>query len=176
MAKSKPTISLLDIFILFLVRDGIGTLYRLKHEAGISIGAASPSLHRLEKKFITRYGTGSKAKDTVGVRGKRQYMLSLFAYEVFKSDWLRVLEENLPTDTESVARLVAIAESENRSEVAKKALTNAIGTRRKRARLAVTVAGRSKIATRYRSILQACETARFKAEAATLGKILKRVK
>jgi hypothetical protein len=179
MAKSKPSMSLLDIFILYLVRDGLKTLYQLKAEAGISIGAASPSLHRLEDQYTYIYRsttTGRRGKKVVDPRGKIEYEPHIMSALFFQSDSLAPFEADLPTDTESVARLVVLAEAKEKSGLAKKTLKNAIGERQKRVRGAVPVAGRSKIATRYRSIVQACETARLKAEGAALKKILARIK
>jgi hypothetical protein len=173
MAKNKH--SLLDIFILYLVRDGLTSLYQLKREAGISIGAASPSLRRLEKKWITPI-TDRRRKPLVSVRGKREYQQDLFAYDFVNSDWLASFEAKLPIDIESVARLVALAEAKSRPDVARMALNNAIGERIKRARVASPETGRSSIASRYREIIHLCETARLKAEAATLKKVLARLK
>ncbi len=177
MAKKKPETSLLDIFILLLVRSGIKTLYRLKQEAGVSIGAASPSLRRLEKRtFIYLPRKGHRGKEIVGKRGQREYQVNLFGQDFLQSDWLAPFEASLPTDTESVARLVAIAEAKHRPDVAMKTLRNAIGVRRKRARRMASLAGASSIAARYRAILQACDTARLKAEAAALKKVLANLK
>lgn len=176
MAKNKRPMPLLDVFILFLVRDGINTLYRLKQEAGISIGAAAPSIRRLEKQFIARRTKGPKGKEIFGDRGQRNYQLNLFAPQFFESEWLAPFEIDLPSGTESVARLVALAEAKCRPDLAKAILKYAIEERTRRARRAAPVAGRSKIATRYRSILQVCESARMKAEAAALKKILTSLK
>jgi hypothetical protein len=172
MAKNNPPMPLLDVFVLFLVREGINTLYRLKHDAGISIGAAAPSLRRLEKQYIARRTKGPKGKELLGTRGQRNYQLNLFAGKFFESDWLATFETKLPTDTESIARLVALAEAGSRPDVATAALSHAIKERRKRAGRPAPIAGRSSLATRYRIILQACEAARLKAEATVLKKIL----
>jgi len=172
MAKNKSARPLLDVFILFLLRDGITTLYRLKQEAGISIGAASPSLRRLDQEYMFKPRTRVRGKEIVGVRGKREYKLGLMGQHFFKSDCLAPFEASLPTDTESVARLVAIAEAEGKPDVAITTLKNAISKRRKRPGQPSSVPGTSSIAKRYRSILQACDTARLKAEAVALKKIL----
>jgi hypothetical protein len=172
MAKAKPVMAMLDIFTLQLIRDGISTLYELKKEAGISIGAASPSLRRLQEKGMIARRTNGRRKVLVGARGKLQYRIGIFAYPFLESDWIAGFERDLPTDTESVCRLVALAELVNRRDVAKKALAHAITDRRKRARKHVPPVGRSAIAARYRSIAMACEAARLKAEATILKKIL----
>jgi hypothetical protein len=88
-----------------------------------------------------------------------------------QSEWNTQFEQNLPSDIESVARLVAIAEAENRIDIAMKTLDHAIAQRRKRSHQALPVSERSKIAAKSRSILQACESARMKAEAAVLEKV-----
>jgi hypothetical protein len=172
MAKSKPPMPLLDVFILSLLEGGIDTLYRLKHEAGISIGAASPALRRLEKLMISRRRKNPHGKDIIGPRGKHEYVPGLFSHQFFGSNWLEPFENSLPTDTESVARLIALAESANRADLVKRALSAAIKQRRARARRATPAAGKSTIANRYRTILHVCETARLRAEAAALKKIL----
>lgn len=175
MAKSKPPMSLLDIFVLYLVRDGLKTLYQLKAEAGISIGAASPSLRRLEEQYrvyCTSTTTGKRGRKVVNPRGKLEYRPHIMSSLFFQSYSLAPFEADLPTDTESVARLVALSEAQEKPDVGRKALENAISERGRRARRAAPVAGRSRIATRYREIVQACETARLKAEAAALKKIL----
>jgi hypothetical protein len=172
MAKVKPAMAMLDVFVLFLMRDGVRTLYALKKEAGISIGAASPSLRRLNENDMIAPRTNPRRKAVVGKRGKREYEIGLFAQKFLEPDWIAEWELDLPFDTESVARLVAMAEASNRRDVAKKALAHAITDRRRRAQRPVPPGGRSAIAARYRNIVKACETARLKAEAAALKKIL----
>jgi hypothetical protein len=80
-------------------------------------------------------------------------------------------EERSPTDIDSVARLVAIAQAENKVDIAIKALDHAIAYRRKRADQALPLTEQSKIAAESRSILQACEVARMKAETGVLEKV-----
>jgi hypothetical protein len=97
--------------------------------------------------------------------------VGILAHPFLASDWLVSLKKSSPTDVESVARIVALAEAEHRPEIAKAILSAAITERRKRARQSFPVVKASARAARYRSIVQACESARMKAEAVALAKI-----
>jgi hypothetical protein len=171
---------LLDVFILSLVKQEVNTLYLLKREAGVSIGAASPALRRMEKNFLVILrqpevvkGRGRKVQSRN--RSKREYDVVPVSNSA-PIVWLDRLREEMPTDTESVARIVALADAYQRMNVAQKALKKAIAERRKRTVQAPISTGRSTVAARYRSIVQACESAKAKAEAAALNKILKDLK
>jgi hypothetical protein len=172
MPKTKLQMPVLDTFVLFLIRDGVNTLYRLLREGGVSVGAASPAVQRLLKAGLIDYSRDDvKGKPLVGPRGKLQMKLASFARPFLKAGWLLHFEERLPTDIDSVARLVAIAQAENKVDIAIKALDHAIAYRIKRADQTLPLSEQSKIAAHARSILQACEAARMKAEVAVLEKV-----
>lgn len=175
MAKTKSELSLLDNFILSLIRDKVNTLYLIHREAGISIGAASPVLRYLQR--ICAIGPpliwkGRRPKPEIGPRGKVVFEPGVLYLSSPEDSWFDKMEKSLPVDVESIGRFVALAEEGKRPDVARKALKNAIRERQKRASRPAPPPGRSSIANRYRSIVQACESARLKAEARALKEIL----
>ena len=163
MPKKPPKLSLLDKFVLLLIRDGIDTLYLLKKEAGLSIGATSPSLNRLEE-------LGLVFADKAGERGRRKFHVSNMGHGVFHGDWLSSLEL-AANDIESIARLVAMAKTQNNVSFAKRVLGSAVTDRLKRSAKTVPEGSRSDVAATYRSLLRICEIARLKAESSALAKI-----
>jgi hypothetical protein len=171
MPKSKSQMPLLDLFVFLLVRDGVNTRYRLLREGSISLGAAAPALRRLEAKNYVVRQAGKKGKPVVGNRGSQPLQLGFLSIDFPYSDWLATCEQDLPSDIESVARLVAIAEAENKIDLVIDLLDHAIGQRRSRARRSKPMTSPSLIATRSQSILLAAEAARLKAEADVLEKV-----
>jgi hypothetical protein len=114
MLKKPPKLSLLDKFVLLLIRDRINTLYLLEKEAGLSIGATSPSLKRLER-------LGLVVADETGKRGMRKFHVSTIGRGVFQGDWLGSLEP-AASDIESITRPVAMAKTQNDVSLAKHVL------------------------------------------------------
>jgi len=176
---SLRDLPLLDLFVLLLVQKGLNTLYRLKRCAGISIGAASPSLLRLkeEKHIYLRATEKTRKKDSSPERAQRPYGVgTAAAFCLNFEDWLTPRQEKVPRDVESLARLVALAAEKDRPDLAANLLRKAIAQRAKRGQHIDARIERPRVAARYVSIVTACESARAKAEAGVLKKILKTVK
>ena len=174
--KPRPR-TLLDVFILSLVKQEVNTLYRLKRDAGISIGAARPALNRMQEKFLIETKPQSSSKKKLASSGperarKKQEFSIIPVSSHAPVQWLENIGNNTPTDTESVARIVALAEANGMTDIGREALKNAIADRRKRATQKPRSSSKSTIATRYRSIMQACESARARAEASALMYVL----
>lgn len=135
MAKTKPELSLLGRFILSLIKQHVNTLYLINREAGISVGAASPVLRYLRNEwFVEKSSTIKKGrKAAVDVRQKVEYEIVPLKFTATAANWLEDFGEIQLTDTESVARIVALAEEEKQPDLARKTLVRAIRERRERA-------------------------------------------
>ena len=148
MGKTKPELSLLGRFILSLIKQRVNTLYLINREAGISVGAASPVLRYLQDEFfIDPSATVKKGRKVkVAARQKVEYEIVPITFSARVVQWLDDFGEIQLTDTESVARLVALAEEEKQPDLARKTLKKAIRERRKRAARPAPPPGRSIIA------------------------------
>jgi DNA-binding PadR family transcriptional regulator len=123
--KPKPEISTVDVFVLYLLRDGASSLYGL-HQSGLSIGAVSPALRRLEK-------SGLVAKEGKTEPRRRQKHRLTSKGQQFLRDRITGWEKatvSIPNDVESIARLVAIFHGEEDYEAAARIVSEALRQRR----------------------------------------------
>lgn len=165
--SAKPTRSTLDLFLLALIRDGVNTLYAIRQQAQISVGAAQPALRRLAKQRLIKANAG-------GSRGKQEHALTPAGRKVIAAEWRRLAAfapQKPYADTESLLRLVAMAESPSDATV-KALIDRAMADRQRRAAVEADRRGSSgSVAQRYRSLLQAFEQARLAAEAKELARL-----
>lgn len=164
---AKPTRSTLDLFLLALIREGVNTLYDIREQAGVSVGAAQPALRRLSKQRLIKASAD-------GSRGKQEHVLTPAGRKVLAGEWRRLMAyapQKPFADTESLLRLIAMAG--NRSGPAVMALLDRIIAERKR-RGAVppdSPGGSTAVAKRYRGLLHAFEKARLAAEAEQFARL-----
>lgn len=92
----------LDLFVLALLRRGIGTPYRLLASAGLSPGASIPVLRRLEEAGYVRPGKP-------GPRGRTEYHVTTAGNHYLENEWQVLLEHPVPTDSEAILRTAALA-------------------------------------------------------------------
>lgn len=105
---SKPTDrkpsakhTVLEFFVLALIKTGFTTPYDLHREARISFGGAIPALRRLEKQRLVRHGRP-------GVRGKLEFELTAKGERALKSFWSGYLERPVSLDLDEVLRIAAL--------------------------------------------------------------------
>jgi DNA-binding PadR family transcriptional regulator len=93
--------STLELLLLTLVRDGIGTPYELKTRADISLGSAVPALARLEKDGLLKTSAPRS-------RRSRRFEITTKGRRVLKQDWAEHLR-SATTDVESVLRIAYLS-------------------------------------------------------------------
>ncbi len=160
------TLGLLDIYILSLLDRGIETPYALQREAGLSLGASTPSLRRLcDGRFVKRH-------DGIGAtnRPRHVYTLTTSGRELARNSWKEHLDASrLPTDLDGVLRLAEMARhyGVNSGKVAD-LLKQASERRKLLAKQAAATAGRTGQPISYQDMRSKCEAARLRAEADAL--------
>jgi DNA-binding PadR family transcriptional regulator len=164
---AKASLTSLELLLLALVEQGCNTPYRLKEDAGISVGAALPALKRLESRRLVERAEQS-------ARNKQEFELTSFGKKAMASETKRLLAElraGQSNEAESVLRLAALALSNKQGSVAVSLLKNAGLARRQLTKLKSEERGAidtTDLASIYRTMTEACASARSKAEADAL--------
>jgi DNA-binding MarR family transcriptional regulator len=101
-------LSILELFILSCIDRGYGTPYAMQREAGLSLGATSPTLPKLAKQGLVRRETGRTATN----RPKHEYALTATGKEKARQGWKAYLESDAkpPADLDALLRLVDMAQ------------------------------------------------------------------
>jgi DNA-binding PadR family transcriptional regulator len=165
---TKAALTSLEVLLLALVEQGCNTPYRLKEDAGISVGAALPALNRLKRRGLLERATQS-------ARNKQEFEVTARGKKAIVSETKRLLAE-LRTgqfnDVESALRLAALTLSKNQAPAAESLLKNTGLARRQLAKLqskecgAISTEG---LASIYRTMNGIRALARSAAEAEALG-------
>lgn len=94
--------SSLELLLLSLIRDGLGTPYELKAQADISLGSTVPALARLGKAGLI------KATKTPESRSTQRFTLTPEGARTLKTQWREQLKSDV-NDVESVLRIAYLA-------------------------------------------------------------------
>ena len=115
---------ILDLFLLALIAEGADTPYRWQRQASVSTGASLPSVRRLLARGLVR-------EAVPGPRGSRRFSLTRAGRaELDRFDeYAEAALEGRAPDPESLWRLVSVAVTRDRAELAAKLLKRAIGDR-----------------------------------------------
>lgn len=165
MAKSALTS--LELLLLALVEQGCNTPYRLKQDAGISIGAALPALNRLNSR-------GLLERAAQAARNKQEFEITALGKKAIVRETKHLLGElrtAQSNDTESALRLAALALLKKQVRLASSLLKNMGLARREMTRLKAEEHGpidTTDLASAYRTMNEACVSARSLAEAEAL--------
>jgi DNA-binding PadR family transcriptional regulator len=175
---TKAGLTSLELLLLALVEEGCNTPYRLKENAGISVGAALPALNRLKSR-------GLLGRAEQSARNKQEFEVTSLGKKTIASEIKRQLAEvraGHSYDAESVLRLSALEFSKRRGRAAASLLKDAGLARRQLIKLNSEDRGAidtTDLASIYRTVTEACASARSKAEAEaliTLGDQLSRLR
>ena len=128
---TKAALTSLEVLLLALVEQGCNTPYRLKEDAGISVGAALPALNRLKSRGLLERATQS-------ARNKQEFEVTARGKKAIVSETKRLLAElrtGQSNDVESALRLAALTLSKNQAPAAESLLKNTGLARRQLAKL-----------------------------------------
>jgi DNA-binding PadR family transcriptional regulator len=161
----------LDLFILMLVRDGLSSPYLWQARAGVSLGASLPAVRRLLDGGLVSEAEGEH-------RGRREFTITRPGLGELKNI-NQHLENNLDrpkADLETVLRLVCIAITENKPELAGKLLLQAAEKHAKRFRLARKLASaplkHSRLSELYAAVFARCDARVENATAESLADLI----
>lgn len=90
----------LELLLLSLIRDGIGTPYELKAHADISLGSSVPALDRLKHDGLL--------SEMAEARRGRRFSLTTKGARALRHDWTEYLK-NPSTDVDSALRIAYLA-------------------------------------------------------------------
>lgn len=165
--------SILDVFILALVRHGFDSAYRLQAEAGLSVGASLPAIYRLRTRGFIKVGASE------GARGRRRLSLTGKGEDQLRTqvDELEDLLTQPPADMESVLRAVTVAQLFGKKSLVPSLLEAAEGEIQKRIaeRRATAAVDTSDPVTFYRTATAQCENARSRALIQALRQLAKQL-
>jgi DNA-binding PadR family transcriptional regulator len=91
----------LELFVLAMVQQGLGTPYELKTKAGLSLGSTVPVLARLAKDSLVK-------TSEEGVRRSRTFSITTKGVNVLTQGWREQLTTS-PKDIDSILRIVYLA-------------------------------------------------------------------
>jgi DNA-binding PadR family transcriptional regulator len=154
----------LELFLLALVDGGWNTPYKLKADAGISVGAALPALKRLQERRLVQRAESA-------ARNKQEFEVTAAGKKALTTETKRLLREyqkTPPNDIESVLRMVVLAFAGKRRGIAVSVLKSTGESKRRVAKFRAEEASQvtsTDLAALYRRMVQACEAARAGAEA-----------
>jgi DNA-binding PadR family transcriptional regulator len=165
-------LSILELFILSCIDRGRTTPYTMQREAGLSLGATSPTLPRLAKQGLVRRETGRTATN----RPKHEYSLTPAGKEQVRAGWRAHIEtgDGLPADLDALLRLVDMAKHYGAKPGQLASLVkDAAVTRRQMSKRCSLELPRpdAKEAFGYRNIRAKLDAARYKAEAEGLSRL-----
>lgn len=96
----------LDLYILSLLDRGVSSLYDLQKTGGLSLGASTPALKRLQKAKLVTKGEEHRA----GRRVRYDFSLTPTGQQEAKKGWrLWVEPQNFPFDIDAILRVVDMA-------------------------------------------------------------------
>jgi len=95
------SLSVLELFVLAMLRQGLTTPYRLMVDGSVSLGASRPVLRRLEQAGLVRKGSR-------GGRRKQEFNLTATGRAALSRGLRNLPASAMPADAESVLRLVAL--------------------------------------------------------------------
>ncbi len=170
----SETRSSFELFILALLGTGVDTTYRLREQAGVSVGAAVPALGRLGKQGLIR-------RQIVGTRGKTRFTLTSAGRKALDGAFAELLTKyssEPPSDMESLLRLVALAAHRRSTSAAIRLLRLALAARRAEAKgpLPPLPARAGDLAGLYRWLESTCRCERRQAEARCLAALPERLR
>jgi DNA-binding PadR family transcriptional regulator len=165
-------LSILELFILSCIDRGHTTPYAMQREAGLSLGATSPTLPRLAKQGLVRRETGRTATN----RPKHEYTLTATGKEKARQGWKAYLgaDANPPADLDALLRLVDMAQHYGAQTGQLVALMKdaAVARRLMAKRCSLEFSGtKAKETLCYRNIRAKLDALRFKAEAEGLSSL-----
>jgi len=82
----EPPVSLLEIFLLFCAKIGLGTTYLISTQTGMGTGANGDVLRKMEKKGLLTFSTGPRGQIFFSLT-KEGEMLLLDALDRMPIDW-----------------------------------------------------------------------------------------
>ncbi len=165
-------LSILELFILSCIDRGHTTPYAMQREAGLSLGATSPTLPKLAKQGLVQRKTGRTATN----RPKHEYTLTAAGKEQAQHGWKAHLEADVgpPADLDALLRLVDMAQHYGAKPVRLGALLKHASVARrqmgKRCSLELLEAA-AKEPFGYRKIRARLDAARYKAESEGLNRL-----
>lgn len=89
--------SSLELLLLALVRDGLGSPYELKSQSELSLGSTIPALDRLEK-------DGLLSASKPGARKSRRFTVTPQGQRLLQNEWGE-LQQRSTTDLDSIVRI-----------------------------------------------------------------------
>jgi DNA-binding PadR family transcriptional regulator len=98
--NSRP-LTILELFILALVKSGIQTGYELQTKANVSLGSSLPALQKLRTAKLLIATKGAS-------RGAVIYSITSAGQSELESQWKSLLEEQ-PKDLDSILRIATVA-------------------------------------------------------------------
>jgi DNA-binding PadR family transcriptional regulator len=98
-------LSVLDVFVLSLLDRGLETPYDLYRQGGLSLGASTPALQRLVKADLVKRGESASATN----RPRHEYRLTTSGKKAAQSAWKPFLDDEPPSDLDSLLRVVDMA-------------------------------------------------------------------
>ena len=163
-------LSILELFILSCIDRGHTTPYAMQREAGLSLGATSPTLPKLAKQGLVRRETGRTATN----RPKHEYTLTTAGKEQARQGWKALVEEdtNPPADLDALLRLVDMAQyyGAGPGQLVRLMKDAAVARRQMGKRCSLEFSGaKTKEAFGYRSTRAKLDALRYKAEAEGLS-------
>ena len=87
----------LEIYLLTLIREGLGTPYELKSRADLSLGSTVPALGRLEKEGLIK-------KSKLQARRSRRFTLTSKGQKCVRTEWRKQLKAE-SGDLDSILRI-----------------------------------------------------------------------
>jgi DNA-binding PadR family transcriptional regulator len=166
-------LGLLDLYVLSLIDRGVDTPYALQRDGGLSLGASTPALRRLNTARLV------KRKEDEGAtnRPRHVYALTAAGRELARRGWQEHLHNSrLPSDLDGVLRLVAMAShyGANPTEIAD-FLQQASENRTSSAKQAAAIITRAGQPISYKDMRSRCDAARLQAEAGVLAYLAEEV-
>jgi DNA-binding PadR family transcriptional regulator len=162
-------LSSLDLFLLGLIEDGIDTPYLFRERARLSVGATLPALRRLENIGLVR-------REAKAPRNKQRFTVTKPGKQHLRSQLKMLVQQCIdqpPADAESILRAAGLAFSVGDSKSARDCLRAAVHDRRQRRRpQQPTISPDARLSGTYSHWLSIVQTARSKAEAEALAKLL----
>lgn len=165
-------LSILELFILSCIDRGYVTPYAMQREAGLSLGATSPTLPRLAREGLVQRETGRTATN----RPKHEYTLTSAGKKQARQGWKAHLQTDSgpPADLDAVLRLVDMAlhygaKPSMLAELVKEAAV-ARGQMAKRCSLELPGSA-AKEAYGYRNLRAKLDAGRYKAESEALSRL-----
>lgn len=162
--------SVLDSYVLSMIDRGTATAYELFRNAGLSLGASTPSLRRLVKE-----GLISRLKETrTSKRLRNQYVLTGHGKRsIHERCKILLAAKSVPSDLDSILRIVDMALHYGRAP--REIVTFLQEASRDRKRLAEKAAIDSAQDISYVSMRKKCDGRRLSGEAEELAELARRV-